>query len=394
MISKRMRKSLAGSSVIRAMFEEGQKLSALYGEDNVYDFSLGNPNVEPPAGIKKAILEILDTEEPTMVHGYMNNSGYTDVREAIALDINGKYGLDLNFKNIVMSVGAGGGLSVVFKTILDPEDEVITFAPFFGAYRGYIADNGATLVAVNTYLGTFEPDLAALEAAITPKTKAVIINNPNNPTGAVYREPVIKGIADVLMKKSEELGTDIYIVSDDPYREIVYEDIKIPYMFNYYKNTFIVYSYSKSLSLAGERIGYVAVPNEMKEFEEVVQCLGMATRDIGYTNAPSLFQRVIARCLNESVDVSVYKKNRDLLYNHLAGLGFECAKPEGAFYLFVKALIPDDKAFVEAAKKRNILVVPGSFFGCPGYFRIAYCTSYSKIEKSLDAWTKLAKDFE
>lgn len=393
MISEKMRKAVGGNSVIRAMFEEGKRLSDIYGADNVFDFSIGNPNVEPPATIKKAIVDILNEEKPNLVHGYMNNSGYEDVREAIAQDINKKHGLDLSFKNIVMTVGAAGGLSIIFRTILNPGDEVITFAPYFGEYRNYVSDNGGVLVPVPTHDGTFVPDLAALEAAITPKTKAIIINNPNNPTGVVYKEDLIKALAELLTRKSEELNTCIFIVSDEPYRELVYDDIKVPYMLKYYKNAFIGYSYSKSLSLPGERIGYVAFSNEMEDMDDVAQGLNIATRCIGYVNAPSLFQKVIARCLDSEVDVSIYKKNRDLLYGHLTSLGFECTKPEGAFYLFVKALIPDDAAFAAAAKKYNLLIVPGSAFGGPGYFRLAYCTSYEKIEKSLDAWTKLAKEF-
>lgn len=393
MISEKMKKAVGGNSVIRAMFEEGKRLSDIYGADNVFDFSIGNPNVEPPETIKKAIIEILEEESPNKIHGYMNNSGYEDVREAIAKDINKRHGLDLTFKNIVMTVGAAGGLSIIFKTILNPDDEVITLSPYFGEYRNYVTDHGGKLVIVPTHMGTFEPDLVALEAAINPKTKAIIINNPNNPTGVIYKEEVIKGLAALLTRKSEEFNTCIFIVSDEPYRELVYEDIKIPYMLNYYKNSFIGYSYSKSLSLPGERIGYVAFSNDMDDIDDVAQGLNIATRSIGYVNAPSLFQRVIAKCLDSEVDVSIYKKNRDLLYGHLISLGFECTKPEGAFYLFVKALIPDDTAFAAAAKKYNLLIVPGSAFGCPGYFRLAYCTSYTKIEKSLDAWTKLAKEF-
>ncbi|MGE5627310.1 MAG: pyridoxal phosphate-dependent aminotransferase [Solirubrobacterales bacterium] len=393
MISEKMKKAVGGNSVIRAMFEEGKRLSDIYGAENVFDFSIGNPNVEPPATIKKAIIDILNEEKPNVVHGYMNNSGYEDVREAIAQNINKKHDLNLSFKNIVMTVGAAGGLSIIFRTILNPGDEVITFAPYFGEYRNYVSDNGGVLVPVPTHDGTFVPDLGALEAAITPKTKAVIINNPNNPTGVVYKEDLIKALAELLTRKSEELNTCIFIVSDEPYRELVYDDIKVPYMLKYYKNAFIGYSYSKSLSLPGERIGYVAFSNEMEDMDDVAQGLNIATRCIGYVNAPSLFQKVIARCLDSEVDVSIYKKNRDLLYGHLTSLGFECAKPEGAFYLFVKALIPDDAAFAAAAKKYNLLIVPGSAFGGPGYFRLAYCTSYEKIEKSLDAWTKLAKEF-
>lgn len=393
MISEKMKAAVSGNSVIRQMFEEGKRLSEIYGADNVFDFSIGNPNVEPPESIKIAIKEILDTESPNLIHGYMNNSGYEDVREAIAKDINARHDLDLTFKNIVMTVGAAGGLCIIFKTILNPGDEVITLSPYFGEYRNYVEGFGGKLVIVPTHTGTFQPDLAALEAAITPKTKAVIINNPNNPTGVIYREETIKAIADLLTRKSEQFKSCIFMVSDEPYREIVYDNIKIPYMLKYYKNAFIGYSYSKSLSLPGERIGYVAFSNQMEDVDDVAQGLNIATRVLGYVNAPSLFQRVIAKCLDSEVDMYLYQKNRDLLYNHLMSLGFSCTKPEGAFYLFVKALIPDDVAFAAAAKKYNILIVPGSAFGCPGYFRIAYCTSFEKIEKSLNAWTLLAKDF-
>jgi len=394
MISKKMKESLKSSSLIRAMFEEGNRLAEIHGKENVFDFSIGNPNVKPPERVKTAIKEILDTEDPNFIHGYMSNSGYPDVREAIAQDINKKYALNLTFKNVAMVVGAGGGLSVVFKTILDPGDEVITFSPYFVAYKGYITNHQGKMVIVSSEEGTFQPDLIALEKAITNKTKAVIINNPNNPTGVVYKEKVMKELAEILERKSKELGRTIYIVADDPYREIVYDGVEVPYMLNLYTNTFIVYSYSKSLSLPGERIGYIAFLPEMDEAEDVEICLGNAIRSIGYTNAPSLFQRVVAKCLDESVDVEVYKRNRDLLYNHLLSLGFECAKPEGAFYLFVKAKIKDDIAFSDAAKKYNLLVVPGSAFGYAGYFRISYCVSYEKIKKSLPAWTKLADEFK
>ncbi|MHC1719698.1 MAG: pyridoxal phosphate-dependent aminotransferase [Clostridiaceae bacterium] len=393
MISDKMKRAVAGSSVIRAMFEEGKKLSDVYGADNVFDFSIGNPNVEPPLSIKKAIVQILDEESPNMVHGYMNNSGFEDVREAVAQDINKKHNLGFTFKNIVMTVGAAGGLSIILRTILNPEDEVIAISPYFGEYRNYVDMAGGKLVIAPARSGTFEPDLNAIEAAITPKTKAIIVNSPNNPTGVIYKEDVIKGLADLMTRKSAELGICIYIISDEPYRELIYENVKVPYMLKYYKNAFIGYSFSKSLSLPGERIGYVAIPNEMDDFDDVAQGLNIATRILGYVNAPSLFQRVIARCLDSEVDVYAYKKNRDLLYGHLKSLGFECAKPEGAFYLWVKSLIPDDNAFAAAAKKYNLLIVPGSAFGCPGYFRLAYCTSYAKIEKSLDAWTNLAKEF-
>jgi aspartate aminotransferase len=393
MISEKMKEAVEGGSAIRQMFEEGGRLSKLHGAENVFDFSIGNPSAEPPESIKIAINEILETEDPNLVHGYMNNAGFEDVREAIAGDINENHGLDLTSRNICMTAGAAGGLNVVFKTILNPDDEVIALSPFFGEYSNYVESFGGRLVIVPTITGTFQPDLAAISAAITPKTKAIIINSPNNPTGVIYREETIKGIAGLLERKSEEFKTCIFLVSDEPYREIIYENIKIPYMLNYYRNAFVVYSYSKSLSLPGERIGYVAFSSQMDDFYDVAQGLSIATRTLGFVNAPSLFQRVIAKCLDSEVDSYLYKKNRDLLYNHLVSLGFSCAKPEGAFYLFVKSLIPDEVAFAAAAKKHNLLIVPGSAFGCPGYFRLAYCTSFDKIERSLNAWTTLAKDF-
>jgi aspartate aminotransferase len=391
MISEKMKEYVGSSSVIRAMFEEGKKLSAIYGEENVFDYSLGNPNVEPPENIKKAIVDILSGEAPNLVHGYMNNSGYEDVRTAIANHLNKKYSLSLTSENLVMTCGAAGGLNIILKTILNPGDEVIAFSPFFGEYKNYVNNFEGNLIVVPSNKTTFEPDLELLASKINKKTKAIIINSPNNPTGVIYSEALIKELASLLEKKQQEYNSSIYLISDEPYREIAYDGIKVPYVLNYYKNAFIGYSYSKSLSLPGERIGYIVCSSEMDDFTNVMQALNVANRILGFVNAPSLFQRVIAKCLEAEVDVNIYKKNRDILYNHLVKIGFECVKPEGAFYLFPKALIPDDKAFAEAAKKFNLLIVPGSAFGCPGYFRLSYCISQDKIEKSLDSFTKLAK---
>jgi aspartate aminotransferase len=392
MISKKMKVLVDNSSVIRAMFEEGKRLSEIYGEENVFDFSIGNPNVEPPQNIKKAITDILSEEEPNLVHGYMNNSGYEDVRENIADYMNKKNGVNITSNNIIMTCGAAGGLNIILKSILNPEDEVISFAPFFGEYLNYVNNYDGKLVIVKTEDGTFQPDVNAFEKEINERTKAIIINSPNNPTGVIYSEESIKNIARILEKKEKEYGTSIYLISDEPYREIVYDDIEVPFILKYYKNTFIGYSYSKSLSLPGERIGYIAVNGDMDEFEDVISSLNVANRILGFVNAPSLFQRVIGRTLGAEVDVNIYKRNRDLLYNHLISLGFKCIKPKGAFYLFPKALIEDDKKFAQIAKKYNILVVPGTAFGCPGYFRLSYCIGYEKIEKSLAAFTKLAKE--
>lgn len=391
MISNKMKVLVDNSSVIRAMFEEGKKLSAIYGEENVFDFSIGNPNVEPPEEIKQAIIDIVSNEEPNLLHGYMNNSGYDDVREEIAKYINEKNNCNLNKDNIVMICGAAGGLNIIFKTLLNPEDEVVTIAPYFGEYRNYVSNFDGKLVVVDSNKDTFQPDINELEKAINEKTKAVIINTPNNPTGVVYSEESLKAVADLLERKQLELGKSIYLISDEPYKEIIYDGVKVPFIMDYYKNSFIAYSYSKSLSLPGERIGYVVINKGMDYFEDVIGSLNVANRILGFVNAPSLFQRVIAKTLGAEVDVNIYKKNRDLLYNHLVSLGFECVKPEGAFYLFPKALIEDDKKFAEDAKKFNILIVPGSSFGCPGYFRLSYCIGYEKIEKSLEAFTKLAK---
>ena len=376
------------------MFEEGKKLSAKYGEENVFDYSLGNPNVEPPKEIKQAIIDIINEEPENLVHGYMSNSGYEDVRENIAEFINKKNNVNLTKDNIVMTCGAAGGLNIILKTLLNPEDEVIVIAPFFGEYENYVNNFDGKLVVVQADKETFQPDIKALEKGITAKTKAIIINTPNNPTGVIYSSESLTKMAEVLRKKEAEYKTSIYLISDEPYKEIAYDGAEVPFLLNYHKNSFIGYSYSKSLSLPGERIGYVVANSEMDDYKDVIQSLNVANRILGFVNAPSLFQRVIGRTLGAEVDVNIYKKNRDLLYNHLISLGFECVKPQGAFYLFPKSLIPDDKAFAEAAKKYNLLIVPGSSFGCPGHFRLSYCISYEKIEKSLQAFTKLAEEFK
>ncbi|AJA49017.1 aspartate aminotransferase [Clostridium pasteurianum DSM 525 = ATCC 6013] len=391
MISKIMMDYVANSSVIRAMFEEGKKLSKIYGEENVFDFSLGNPNVEPPDSIKKAVVEVISEESPNLVHGYMSNSGYLDVRASIADNICKKHNINLNEDNIVMTCGAAGGLNILLKTLLDPGDEVISFSPFFGEYANYVRNFNGKLVISPSNIDTFQPDLESFKDSITAKTKAVIINSPNNPTGVVYSEDTIKNLSEILEEKQRELGSSIYLISDEPYREIVYDGVKVPYILKYYKNSFIAYSFSKSLSLPGERIGYIVCHSEIEDFNNVIQALNVANRILGFVNAPSLFQRVIGKCLDSEVDINIYKKNRDLLYNHLIKIGFSCVKPDGAFYLFPKSLIPDDREFAKEAKKFNLLIVPGSTFGCPEHFRLSYCISYDKIERSLPQFDKLAQ---
>ena len=389
MISNKMKTMVSNSSVIRAMFEEGKRLSEIYGEENVFDYSIGNPNIEAPSEIKDIIIKILNEENPNKLHGYMNNSGYEDVREGIAENINVKYNTKLNYENIVMTCGAAGGLNIILKSILNPGDEVIIFAPFFGEYINYVNNFDGKIKIISADTKSFQPNLKELEKEITSKTKAIIINSPNNPSGVIYNENTIIKMSKILKMKEEELGSQIYLISDEPYREIIYDNAKVPCILNYYDNSFIGYSYSKSLSLPGERIGYVVVNSKIKDFKEMVASFNIANRILVFVNAPSLFQRVIKESLNLEVDSNIYKKNRDLLYNHLIQIGFECMKPEGTFYLFPKSPIDNDVKFCEDAKKFNILAVPGSTFGCPGYFRLSYCISYEKIEKSLKAFDNL-----
>ncbi|WP_040411944.1 pyridoxal phosphate-dependent aminotransferase [Desulfosporosinus sp. OT] len=392
MISIKMQEQVKSSSVIRAMFEEGKRLAEIHGAENVFDFSIGNPNVEPPEEINKAILEILNTEHPMSIHGYMNNSGYEEVRATIAKSINDKFGTAFTQKNILMTVGAAGGLNVIFKTLLNPQDEVITFAPFFGEYRNYVKNYEGELVIVSPNTVDFQPNLEEFKAKITPKTKAVIINSPNNPTGVVYSEETIIKLSEILSEKQKEFGTDIYLVSDEPYRELAYDNVEVPYLTKYYANTIIGYSFSKSLSLPGERIGYLVISDQAADYENIISAANIANRILGYVNAPSLFQRVVAKCLNAKVDIDTYNKNRELLFNGLSSYGYECIKPEGAFYLFVKTPIENDVEFCNLAKKKNILIVTGTAFGCPGYVRIAYCVAYKTIEKALPAFKALIEE--
>ncbi len=393
MISEKMKEYVENGSAIRAMFEEGKQMAKEVGEENVYDFSLGNPNVEPPEEVQEAILDIVQTEDPMMLHGYMSNSGYEDVREAIADSINKRFETKLSGKNIVMTVGAAGGLNVILKTLLNPGEEVIVFAPFFGEYRFYVNNYDGVLKIVPPNTETFQPDLETFEKMVTSKTKVVIVNSPNNPTGVVYSEETIKKMAEILRKKQKEYGTDIYLISDEPYRELVYGEIEVPYLTKYYENTIVGYSYSKSLSLPGERIGYLVIPDEAADSEAILDGANVATRILGFVNAPSLQQRVIKRCLDAKCDVSYYNRNREFLYEGLKEAGFSCIKPEGAFYLFVKSPVEEEKVFCEAAKKYHILIVPGSSFACPGYVRIAYCVSYETIQKAMPYFKELAKEF-
>lgn len=394
MIAKKMQNMVANSSAIRAMFEEGNRLAKIYGAENVFDFSLGNPNVPAPKAVKDAIIEILNEEDPVVLHGYTNsNAGYEDVRNAVAKSINERFQTSFEGKNIVMTVGAAGGLNVALKILLNPGDEVIVFAPYFGEYRSYTANFDGVLVAISPNTEDFQPKLDEFEEKITERTKAVIVNTPNNPTGVVYSEETIQKMAAIMEKKQKEFGTDIYLISDEPYRELAYDGVEVPYLTKYYANTIVGYSFSKSLSLPGERIGYLVIPDEAADSKDLLAAASVATRILGFVNAPTLQQKMVVKCLNEQTDISYYDRNRETLYNGLSECGFSCIKPEGAFYLFVKSPIENEKAFCEAAKKYNILIVPGTSFGCPGYVRMAYCVSYETIVNSLPKFKELAKEY-
>lgn len=391
MISEKMTPLMRNNSAIRMMFEEGKKLAAIYGSENVYDFSLGNPSVPAPAAVKEAICGILEEEDSLYVHGYMSNAGYEDVRAGIAAALNRRFGTNFHVGNVLMTVGAASGLNVILKTLLDPEDQVLTFAPYFVEYGSYVRNYDGILSVVSPNTVDFQPNLSEFEEKITDRTKAVIINTPNNPTGVIYSEETLKKIGEILEKKGKEFGTSIVLISDEPYRELAYDGAVVPFVTKFYRNTVICYSYSKSLSLPGERIGYLIIPDEMEESEGVFQAAVIANRVLGCVNAPSLMQRVILRCLDAEVDVAAYDRNRTLLYESLIRFGFECIKPAGAFYLFMKSPVADEKEFCEEAKKHRVLVVPGSSFACPGYVRIAYCVSYGQIERSLPAFEEIAK---
>lgn len=393
-ISKNMQQLLKGGSVLRLMFEEGKQLAKKYGKENVYDFSLGNPSIPAPRQFNEALKQVIDENDPLTLHGYMSNAGYEETRAAIADDLNRRFGCDYGYENITMTVGAANALVCAMKVLIDPGDEVVVFAPYFLEYGNYIADFGGVTRVVTANPPTFIPDMDRLKDALNERTKAIIINNPNNPTGIVYSEDVIKQIAAVLCDAQKEYGHPIYMITDEPYRELVYDGISVPFAAKYYNNSMVAYSFSKSMSLPGERIGYIAVSPSADEGEDISRGMGIAVRVIGCVNAPSLQQKAIIKVLDKMTDVSIYDDNRKLLMEGLSRAGFEYVKPEGAFYLFLKTPIADDSAFCAYAKdKYRILVSPGSAFCCPGYVRIAYCVSKETIERALPFFEKLAEDY-
>lgn len=390
-ISKKVEEDLSHSSWIRAMFEEGEKRRKIYGADKVYDFTIGNPSVEPPQAFKEELKKLALNPIPGM-HRYMSNAGYPETRSAIAKVLSEKSGLELNENNVIMTVGAGGALNVVLKAILDKGQEVLILAPYFVEYKVYIENHGGVVKEASTD-ANFQLDIPAIEAAIGPNTRAIIVNSPNNPTGVIYPAEALGRLNAMLTTKEKEYGTTIYVISDEPYAKIAYDGKEVPSMFRYVDHSFVVTSHSKDLAIPGERIGYVAFSPRVEDAELMANALIYTNRILGYVNAPALMQRLITNLQKESVNISEYQEKRDIVYDNLTALGFEVVKPEGAFYFFPKSPIPDDVAFIEAAAKHNILLVPGTGFGLPGYFRLSYCIDKQIILNSLPAFKLLAEEF-
>lgn len=393
MLSEKMVQLGTNRSVIRDLFEYGNKRKAEIGAENVFDFSIGNPSVPAPECVKEAAVELLTKGDAVALHGYTSAQGDAGLRQKLAEYVNEQHGTNLTGDNFYITVGAAASLTISLKALAEAEDEFITFAPFFPEYRVFVEMTGSKLVVVPSDPKDFQIDCDLLEKAITPHTKGIILNSPNNPSGVVITEECLKKVCEVLEKKQKEYGKEIFLIADEPYRELVYGDVKVPYLMNYYDNTIVCYSYSKSLSLPGERIGYIAVSDKAKDWKQVYAAVCGAGRALGYVCAPSLFQQVIARCIGKTSDVSIYKKNRDLIYNALTEYGYRCIKPDGAFYLFVEALEEDANAFAERAKQYELLLVPADSFGTPGFVRISYCVSTEQIEKSLPAFQALAESY-
>lgn len=393
MVSTEMYDLGAKSSVIREIFEYGKKRVAEIGRENVFDYSLGNPSVPAPESVNEAIRELTLSMDSCELHGYTSAVGDNETRQAIADDLNKRFGTAFSMKNFYMTAGAAASLTITFRALTEKDDEIIIFAPYFPEYKVFISAAGAKPVEVKCKADDLQIDLDAFEKAITEKTKAVVVNSPNNPSGVVINEETVIGLCEIMKKKQKEFGTDIFLVSDEPYRELVYGDITVPYLTKYYDNTIVCYSYSKSLSLPGDRIGYILVPDEVSDFELIYKAVCGAGRALGYVCAPSLMQRVIKKCVGQTSDVSVYKMNRDILLDAFGEYGFKVAKPDGAFYLFVKSPEEDAAVFCERAKKYELLLVPSDSFGFAGYVRLSYCVSTDMIKRSLPSFKKLAEEY-
>lgn len=391
MLNERMVALGTQRSVIRELFEFGKLRAAEVGAENVFDFSIGNPSVPSPACVNDSAMALLKNMDPVVLHGYTSAQGDQGVRQMIADSLNRRFDTSFSAENLYMTVGAAAGLCCCLNGICNPGDEVIVFAPYFPEYKVFIEGAGASMTLIPADIEGFQIDFTALEQAIKPTTKAVIVNSPNNPSGAVYSEETIQKLSAMLNAFSVKYHHPIYLIADEPYREIVFGTTKVPFLPKYYKNTLVCYSWSKSLSLPGERMGYVLVSPEAEEQELLYAAVAGAGRSLGYVCAPGLFQRVCAQCANETADLSIYETNKTLLVDSLRQMGYHVVEPEGTFYMFPRTLIPDDVAFCEKAKDYNLLIVPGTGFGCSGHTRISYCVPTARIEKSLDAFEKLAK---
>ena len=395
MLAKSVAPFMTNGSKIRAMFEEGMKMSKIYGEENVYDFSIGNPGLEPPQEVFDAIDEINHSPDQIHVHGYPPNAGYESTRKAIADDLNARaFGEYFDENHIILTCGCGYAANIIMKCIFDPGDKLVVFAPYFVEYCHWARNWGAdTLVVPANESINFDPDANALRELLVPEVKAVLLNNPNNPTGKIYSRESLDKVADVLREAEEKFGHTIYLIADEPYRELVYDDSPVPFPGDYYDDSLIIYSWSKSLSMPGDRIGYVAVPNFAEGHEELVAALVVANRVLGGTNGPSLQELVVERCLQARSDLDYYKRNAKDLYEIITGAGFECIYPQGAFYMWIKSPVEDENVFVEAAREERILIVPGSSFEGPGWVRAAFCISNEKIKRSAESWKRLGKRF-
>ena len=392
MVSAKMYELGTKKSTIRTIFEFGRKRAAQVGEENIFDFSLGNPNVPTPEFVRDAAIDILQNFEPSAVHGYTVAPGNPKVRQTLAESINARFGTNFAGKNIFVTSGAAAAITICFKALAEPDDEFITFAPYFPEYKCFVESTGATLKVVKPRPTDWQIDFDDFQKILNVNTKAVIINSPNNPSGAVYSRETITKLTEILKQRSEQFGRPIFLICDEPYRELAY-GVEVPWVTNFYRDTLVCYSYSKSFSLPGERIGYIVVPDEVCDFEKIFGAIAGAARVLTHVNAPSLWQLVVAKCAGKTVDITPYERNGKILYDGLIAAGFECVKPQGAFYLFPKALEPDDYAFCERAKKFDLLLVPGADFGAPGYFRAAYCIKTETIERSLPLFKKLADEY-
>lgn len=395
MLARKMVEMSNQKSIIREIYEFGMQRAKEVGKENVFDFSIGNPNVPAPEIIKDVAIDILKKQDPVITHSYPSNAGLPSTKAAIAKSLNERFDMDFTENQIFMAIGAAGAIMVCFRALLDsPEDEIVTFAPYFPEYKAFVEGAGGKLTVIPADIDSFQINFEEFEKALNPNVKGVLINSPNNPTGIVYSEETIQKLAAILEEKQKEYGHSIYIISDEPYREIAFSNVFVPYVPKYYDNTLVCYSYSKSLSIPGERIGYVAFSKRAEDADILLPVLVAAARSLAYVSAPSLYQMVVERCVDETADLSIYEKNKEIFYNGLIEMGYTCVEPGGAFYLFPRALEEDANAFCERAKKYNLLLVPGDSFGCPGHVRISYCVPTEVIERALPLFKKLADEYK